>query len=56
LINLKSYPDWIQQAANQKALCISKSKAKLPGLPADFRWKFQTELDGWKIHRIEPYL
>jgi hypothetical protein len=54
LINLKTDPDWIKKAVNQKGLWISKSSKKLPDLPTDFSWKLQVEIDGWKIHRIEP--
>ncbi|MDG1277791.1 MAG: lipid-A-disaccharide synthase N-terminal domain-containing protein [Algoriphagus sp.] len=54
LINLKTDPDWINQAVNQKGFWISKSSKKLPDLPTDFSWKLQVEIDGWKIHRIEP--
>lgn len=54
LINLKTDPDWIKKAVNQKGFWISKSSKKLPDLPTDFSWKLQVEIDGWKIHRIEP--
>jgi hypothetical protein len=54
LINLKTDPEWIEQAVNQKGFWISKSKKKLPELPSDYSWEFQVEIDGWEIHRIEP--
>jgi hypothetical protein len=53
LINLKSDPNWVQNAVNYKGLWISKSNRKLPDLPETFQWELQTEIDGWKIHRIE---
>lgn len=54
LINLKTDPEWIDQAVHQKGFWISKSKKKLPELPSDYSWEFQVEIDGWEIHRIEP--
>ncbi len=54
LINLKTNPEWIDQAVGYSGLWISKSKKKLPDLPSNYHWEQQVELDGWKINRVKP--
>ena len=53
LINLKTDPEWIQSAENQKGIWLAKAKKEMPVLRNNSSWEVLEEIDGWKIMKIK---